>query len=193
MAPTLESRVVSTVQLALVLLRIYAITLLVAVLDYAASGALNLFWDASVESEFDLRAHGIAAIAVAFVRIAVAVYLLVRTASVARFVCRGTQDAASGSALAASDVAVLGFGILGLWLVVEGVHGAVHSYANWRSELRHDPTSGFPFGSSTFLASVVRAAAGLWLFLGARGVARVAGWVRRAGAPQPPTPPTPPA
>jgi len=175
-------------QLAVVLLRVYAITLLVYCFG-AATSMVPLLWSGPEETMMDsampVRAWGIVNGAVVLCFLGLAALLLLRTGVVARFVCRGLPGGEAVS-VGAHDLAVLGFSILGLYCFIAGAPGVAFRIVRWRTG------HGFEL-DRYFVADAAEAAIGILLFVTPHGFARLAHWMRRAGAPEPATPPTPPA
>lgn len=169
----------------------FAITLVVYCIG-AAMSVVPLFWSGHAEkmagSSMSLRVwamvDGVAILCI----LGLAALLLLRTEAIARFACRGLPGGETVS-VGARDLAVLGFSIMGLYCLIQGVPGVAWSIVSWRSS---EPRS-FPYESPRFYGAVVETVLGLWLFLSPQGFVRVAYWVRRAGAPEPSIPPTPPA
>lgn len=175
-------------QLAVVLLRVYALTLVVHGIG-AALSVIPLFWSGPEEtmtgSSMPVRVWGVVDGFVILCILGFAALLLVRTEIVARFVCRGLPG---GEAISVDgrDLAILGFSILGLYCVIDGAPQVAYRVVRWRWGYGFD-LDGY------FVASAAEAVIGLLLFVTPRGFVRIAHWVRRAGAPEPLSPPTPPA
>jgi hypothetical protein len=168
-------------QLTVVLLRIYALTLLVDATGFAAGAWQSLSRDVIVVSGDPPSWWSIAApdlVPLGF-HLGAAALLLCCTRSVARFVCRGlgAQDTRPASL---ADLTVLGFALVGLYCAISGVQGLVASYAWWDLIWLENHRINF-------LAPSLQFALGVFLFLAPHALLRVARWARR------PTPPTPPA
>ncbi len=168
-------------ELAVVLLRLYAVTLLVDAARHVAGAwsilSREVVWaSSSAPSWWSLAAPNL--IPMGFY-VGAAVLLLTCTQSVARFVCRGL-DGTIARPIALTDLTVLGFALVGLYAAISGVQGLVASYAWWE-------TFRMENFRPNFLAPSLQFALGLALFFAPHWFVRIAGWTRRA------TPPTPPA
>lgn len=182
-----DGRAVKPFQLAVVLLRVYAVTLLVHSIS-ASMSVIPLFWSGPEDKmmEMPVRVWGMVNGVVILCILGLAALFLLRTEIVARFVCRGLPGGEAVS-VGLRDLAVLGFSILGLYCVIDGAPGVVWTVLRWRSGYSH----AF---DRFFVAAAVETAIGLLLFVTPHGFVRIAQWVRRAGAPEPVSiPPTPPA
>lgn len=174
--------------LAVVLLRVYGLTLVVQGIG-AALSVIPLFWsgpeETMTDSSMPVRVWGVVDGFVILCILGFAALLLIRTEIVARFVCRGLPG---GEAISVDvrDLAVLGFSVLGLYCFIDGVPHVAYKIVRWRW--------GYGFDLDRyFVADTVEAVIGLLLFVTPHGFMRIAQWMRRAGAPEPPSPPTPPA
>ncbi|HEX5136594.1 MAG TPA: hypothetical protein VFY93_06460 [Planctomycetota bacterium] len=175
-------------QLAVVLLRVYALTLVVHGIS-AAMGVIPLFWSSAEEtmagSSMSVRAWGVVDGVIILCVLGIAALLLFRTDLIARFVCRGLPGGA-GISVDARDLAILGFSILGIYCFIDGAPGLAYRIVRWRT--------GYEFDLSRyFVADAVETVLGLLLFVTPHGFVRLAQWLRRAGAPEPAGPTTPPA
>jgi len=170
-------------QLAVVLLRVYAITLLVNWLAAVVWSVPFLwFWPQSTHPEHvNIVFQGSWLLASA----GIIVFLLLRADVVARLICRGLPGGEEVS-VTARDLAILGFGILGLYCFIDGIPKVGYEIVGWNL--------GYGFHlDERFVASAVESLAGLLLFVTPHGFVRLAQWLRRAGAPEHASPPTPPA
>jgi hypothetical protein len=174
---------VTPYQLAVVLLRVYAITLLVNWLA-AVVGSVPFLWywsDAPHPDRVRMVFQGFWVLA----GLGIILFLLLRTDIVARLICRGLPGGEEVS-VSARDLAILGFSILGLYCFIDGIPRVGYEVVGWHL--------GYGFDlDERFVASAVETVVGLLLFVTPKGFLRIAGWLRRAGAPERTTPQTPPA
>jgi len=171
--------------LALVLLRIYAITLLLDSIGYVIGIVFWLTEEKSVNPYDSDPWWDVVNVGLIVLRVAFGVYLLARGRAVVRVIVRGIPEEPPGAPVPAADLAVVGFAIVGVWFVLDGASVVLLGLAR--------PTVDWT--DREFLGRLIQVALGLFLFFGARGIVRVARWARRAGAPEDqagPTRPTPP-
>ncbi|MGH7163712.1 MAG: hypothetical protein ACREID_09530, partial [Planctomycetota bacterium] len=145
-------------QLAVVLLRVYAITLVVDVVQIVFGGVWSFAGDLP-EGEGRRWAAYQAAAAVAYG--GMALYLLLRTHPLAARVCSGVDGHEARAEMSATLLAAVGFSVVGLYLLVNGLSGVLGHCVGW-----HFARSERFFADARWLAiSAFQSVLGLGLFL----------------------------
>ena len=161
-------------QLGIVLLRVYALTLLVA--NISLLGSLTGWWIFQDSAPENVNAYFMySSLAVAGVYSVVGSYLLLRARKVAAWMCGDDPTPDAAQPTFGVDLPVLSFGLMGLYFLVEGVKELIERVG--MIEL----ATGIPTNYTGLVGAAFKVGVGFWLFLGAPGVVRLVRWARGPG------------